>query len=281
MAYHGIEQHTIAYASRVTAAATAAPATAAAQHQHLHQQHQQSLGAYGLWQAMRVRVRMRRAHLRPGKALAWGSTRTVGIGIGRLRHACVTPESLHRIASHRMGLARQAAAPKLRIAPIWSAVTCVDVCGRCAPRCAQVLAIDEVDECFAQAPDAMRELLSRACAPADPSQLHVMPDPDGVNKPVLGKPQVVFVGATQRPRLLDDALDAGWLKDPVQLVVGPQERVPAAIKHRWGQTLGQRANCHAAAPRCHHAAALTCVQTCAPFPSQEVGCGYVPWPGDM
>eukprot|EP00798_Chlamydomonas_sp_ICE-L_P003454 gene3454-13512_t len=76
----------------------------------------------------------------------------------------------------------------------------------------KTLAIDEFDECFNQSPEAMTLLLACACN-------------DNVSEQ---KPQIVLVGATIQDHQLEDALDARWIVDPVQIAVGKENAIPTS-----------------------------------------------------
>lgn len=47
------------------------------------------------------------------------------------------------------------------------------------------------------------------------------------------KPTVVFVGATVGEGLVEAAVAAGWVREPVEVAVGEAMRVPAGLTHRF------------------------------------------------
>ncbi|GLC37061.1 hypothetical protein PLESTB_001395900 [Pleodorina starrii] len=85
----------------------------------------------------------------------------------------------------------------------------------------KVLAVDEVDECFNAFPGDMDELMARAV------------ERGGSGDSGGAKPQVVFVGATQRQDVLTSAVARGWLREPVSIQVGREGTVPPALSHRY------------------------------------------------
>lgn len=108
----------------------------------------------------------------------------------------------------------------------------------------QVLVVDEVDECFTQAPDQMAALLEAACTPplaasaAAPQPASAAPpQPSSGASRQAGaawrKPQVVFVGATQRPEVVALSEGLGWVVEPVHVQVGQAGAMPAGLRHRY------------------------------------------------
>ncbi|GIL51789.1 hypothetical protein Vafri_7708 [Volvox africanus] len=85
----------------------------------------------------------------------------------------------------------------------------------------KVLAVDEVDECFSAFPADMDELMRLAA------------DPGGRGNSLGTKPQVIFVGATQRQDVLQTGVSRGWLREPVSIQVGREGTIPTALSHRW------------------------------------------------
>ncbi|KXZ43486.1 hypothetical protein GPECTOR_89g506 [Gonium pectorale] len=85
----------------------------------------------------------------------------------------------------------------------------------------KVLAVDEVDECFAAFPADMEQLMAAAA------------DPEGRGNSFGEKPQVVFVGATQQQEVLERAVDLGWLREPVSIEIGRENAVPPSLSHRY------------------------------------------------
>ncbi|GLI69730.1 hypothetical protein VaNZ11_014406, partial [Volvox africanus] len=85
----------------------------------------------------------------------------------------------------------------------------------------KVLAVDEVDECFSAFPADMDELMRLAA------------DPGGRGNSLGTKPQVIFVGATQRQDVLQAAVSRGLLREPVSIQVGREGTVPTALSHRY------------------------------------------------
>ncbi|GIM16732.1 hypothetical protein Vretimale_19319, partial [Volvox reticuliferus] len=85
----------------------------------------------------------------------------------------------------------------------------------------KVLAVDEVDECFGAFSADMDELMRLAA------------DPEGRRNSFGTKPQVIFVGATQRQDVLQTAVSRGWLREPVNIQVGREGTVPTALSHRY------------------------------------------------
>ncbi|KAG2444058.1 hypothetical protein HYH02_009001 [Chlamydomonas schloesseri] len=83
----------------------------------------------------------------------------------------------------------------------------------------RVLAVDEVDECFSAFPRDMEELMATAVAASAANTGE--------------KPQVVFVGATQRQDVLEEAVDKGWLQEPVSIRVGKEGTIPSNLSHRY------------------------------------------------
>ncbi|GFR40588.1 hypothetical protein Agub_g1168, partial [Astrephomene gubernaculifera] len=88
----------------------------------------------------------------------------------------------------------------------------------------KVLAVDEVDECFRCWPEDMQQLMEAAAGRGA--------EQEGGNS--FGrKPQVVLVGATQQPEVLQTALERGWMREPVNIQVGRQGSVPSLLEHRY------------------------------------------------
>ncbi|GIL51790.1 hypothetical protein Vafri_7708 [Volvox africanus] len=85
----------------------------------------------------------------------------------------------------------------------------------------KVLAVDEVDECFSAFPADMDELMRLAA------------DPGGRGNSLGTKPQVIFVGATQRQDVLQTGVSRGWLREPVSIQVGREGTIPTALSHRY------------------------------------------------
>ncbi|KAG2497537.1 hypothetical protein HYH03_004284 [Edaphochlamys debaryana] len=86
----------------------------------------------------------------------------------------------------------------------------------------KVLAIDEVDECFSAFPEDTVALLEAVAGPGAAE-----------GNPFGTKPQVIFVGATQRQDVLTHAVGSGWLREPVSIQVGRENTVPPALLHRY------------------------------------------------
>lgn len=132
----------------------------------------------------------------------------------------------------------------------------------------KVLVVDEVDECFKVAPEEMRILLDSACQerPPDPPST---PTPASTSPPApasgdileaaaagaatgesaspaaqsrdfvipgapppVGKPQIVFVGATVEPHIAELAVQSEWMEDPISVCVGATG-VPPGLQHRY------------------------------------------------
>ncbi|KAG2436757.1 hypothetical protein HXX76_006281 [Chlamydomonas incerta] len=85
----------------------------------------------------------------------------------------------------------------------------------------RVLAVDEVDECFNAFPDDMEQLMAAAAGRGSAG--------DSAGE----KPQVVFVGATQRQDVLEEAIHKGWLEEPVSIRVGKEGTIPSNLSHRY------------------------------------------------
>lgn len=81
------------------------------------------------------------------------------------------------------------------------------------------LAVDEVDACFEEFPEAMKLILNRTLI-------------ENANLEAK-KPVVALVGATLDDSLADTAVQKGWLKDPVVISVGKEMKIPSGLSHRY------------------------------------------------
>lgn len=103
-----------------------------------------------------------------------------------------------------------------------------------AQYCTSVV-VDEVDACCAEYPDQMDLIMSAALGqystytPVQPSS-STESDSTGNVRP---RPEIVLVGATLDERLVEMAVGAGWLRDPVTVAVGQRMKLPASLKHRY------------------------------------------------
>jgi superfamily II DNA/RNA helicase len=114
---------------------------------------------------------------------------------------------------------------------------------------AAVVAVDEVDACFACFPAQMEALLGAAVtgeggnhapaaapAPATAAELRYPSAPADAAAPPpppRQRPTVVLVGATIDDALIERCAAAGWVADPVRVAVGQRMRVPSGLRHRY------------------------------------------------
>lgn len=118
----------------------------------------------------------------------------------------------------------------------------------------RVIAMDEADACFSQHPQETAAILDAALSGEGgnyaPSAAHPggassssEPLPEGGppgtrSAPGAGsaprqRPVVVLVGATVDEALVERAVGAGWMQDPVRVAVGDRMRVPRGLRHRY------------------------------------------------
>ncbi|KAF5836126.1 P-loop containing nucleoside triphosphate hydrolase protein [Dunaliella salina] len=79
----------------------------------------------------------------------------------------------------------------------------------------RVIAIDEYDECFDTAPEAMFVLLSIA------------------TRNNAEKPQMIAVGATLDRSTAELAVQAGWMTEPITIQVGKDQALPTGLTHQY------------------------------------------------
>lgn len=113
----------------------------------------------------------------------------------------------------------------------------------------RVLAIDEVDACLAAEPEAMQMLLStavtahrrRALFGSEDQQQQMLADTSGADSGQAAgssgvsaeRVQVVYVGATVQQAHVEEAVQQGWLEEPVSIYIGADNTVPAGLQHRY------------------------------------------------
>ncbi|KAK9816599.1 hypothetical protein WJX72_002558 [[Myrmecia] bisecta] len=78
----------------------------------------------------------------------------------------------------------------------------------------KAVAVDEVDACFQDHSKAMELLLTAACSSRQ-------------------KPVIAFNGATIQEGLAEQAVQMGWMEDPVTVRVGRVGQIPGGLSHRY------------------------------------------------
>ena len=80
-----------------------------------------------------------------------------------------------------------------------------------------VLVVDEIDACNRLFPQHMHEIMKKAVLDQEPQN----------------RPSVVLVGATIEDDLIQDAINAHWLQDPILVRVGKRMTIPNGLWHRY------------------------------------------------